>query len=32
MKPVNLERFTKAVKSIEDFGLTIVKLLQGKTP
>ena len=31
-KPVDLEQFVQVVKSIEDFGLTIVKLPQGKTP
>jgi hypothetical protein len=31
-KPVDLEQFGQVVKSVEDFGLTIVKLPQGKTP
>jgi hypothetical protein len=31
-KPVDLEQFVQVVKSVEDFGLTIVKLPQGKTP
>jgi hypothetical protein len=31
-KPVGLEQFVQVVKSVEDFGLTIVKLPQGKTP
>jgi len=30
-KPVDLERFVKVVKSIEDFWLTTVKLPQGKS-
>jgi hypothetical protein len=31
-KQVNLEQFVQAVKPVKDFGLTIVKLPQGKTP
>jgi hypothetical protein len=31
-KPADLAQFIKVVKSVEDFGLTIVKLPQGKTP
>jgi hypothetical protein len=31
-KPVDLEQFVQVVKSVKDFGLTIVKLPRGKTP
>jgi hypothetical protein len=31
-KPADLEQLAQVVKSVEDFGLTIMKLPQGKTP